>query len=1414
MVRLGMDRLRLGSFSKGDLISKREETLPFHPADGYDSQGVPLVQRCLIVRRDEKGYGLTVSGDNPVFVQSVKPDGAAARAGVHQGDRIIKVNGTLVTQSNHQDVVQLIKSGAHVALTLLGPPLVDRGGGANHAAPPTPSHTPSGHHAVTPKPHSERITGPKPVDPEKQQECTNISYLTIKKMLEQEQAYLEQMLMDYNKTSSEKSQAEMQNVKKRIASLEKQLHSRKGSHNEYSQHFPALNLGSSFSFTRFGSVRKQHPHHQRGGSGLPSPGVSSGRRGTEGSEGLRSLSFHVSSGQPKAQPVHHQVSAPQLGKGDWAHHGHGRRSVPGKGRPPGRSAEQRSQLGSSASLENLSRALGGGNPGSVQGVVPTHSRQRSSPDTLLYTMEHLDCPAEDEPPLTPCLDLLGGGPFGVQSSSPEFVSPKEGLFGQDDVTEGTPMLTGLGWTVEDPAEDTEDANTSEEAPPELAEASQEACLEAGSPMEGRPLPPIPADAPLGCLTGSSQQYGTPPESQPPVSRVPIQQTSIISMDDDERTSDSEMSHLGDNGPFNNIWKLLRHPAHLAVFLNYLLSNQNDPSSLLFLIITNLYKLGTGKEMKKWAYEITSTFLVQRAPLSIANIDDVILKEIDQVLQSSQDHDEDLKDVFLKAREKAMEQLKKLLMDYRNTRTIRMLPTDIPSDAELDMSMKDKNAELKIVESLLVTELETLASIAIACHVITFCPPFCFVVCVRHFGIRSPRVQVRGGRPPLFYLRGRIGIKILNFAFQTINTKGHHFLSQQYHCVTYCNHCQLIIWGVGDQGYQCSNCEMNIHKTCVKVVEEQCIGSLRNKKGKKNHRMSGLGLMENIKGKAGRRPQGGSQGGKRPAEEWSLDSGISMHGDRADSDKYLARVERDHGDDFDHQSAMHHLNHEAAERGLHSKKGGSIGRSESFRQRRETRPSYRKRSDPNIPRSKSDVDVDDKPNNLNNSGSSSNSSLSARSLESPSQSCEAVHRGQSTAGGGDATGPPFPLDDSDLECDTEPPKWQDRVPLDERRLLKPKETKRQDVINELFHTERTHVRNLKILMRLFNQPLRLQQEPVLGAELLDLLFPNLEELLEIHQSFNAQMKRRRRQEPLVGDIGKMMLDMLDGESGENLKRAVATFCKNQSIALESLKSKQKKDQKLAQFLAEREMDPLCRRLQLKDMVATVFQRLTKYPLLLENVAKHTAAASEEHARLVRALECSKRILAHVNQAVREAENQHRLAELQRRLDKSGFDKVEHPVSHAYKNLDLRQHRLLYEGPLVWRLPRQKAIEVQLLLLEDMLVLLQRQDERLLLRFHAVHLPTAREDAKLTHCPVLTLQNVFTRDVATDCKAFFLVSTAEQHAMYEFAAASAKEKMNWLHHINEALRPHNRQQSQEKRSERMGSTEEPSVDNTLE
>ena len=58
--------------------------------------------RTLIVHKDDAGYGLTLSGDKPTRVQTVKPAGASDRAGVREGDVIIKVGVSfLVKQFLH-----------------------------------------------------------------------------------------------------------------------------------------------------------------------------------------------------------------------------------------------------------------------------------------------------------------------------------------------------------------------------------------------------------------------------------------------------------------------------------------------------------------------------------------------------------------------------------------------------------------------------------------------------------------------------------------------------------------------------------------------------------------------------------------------------------------------------------------------------------------------------------------------------------------------------------------------------------------------------------------------------------------------------------------------------------------------------------------------------------------------------------------------------------------------------------------------------------------------------------------------------------------------------------------------------------------------------------------------------------------
>ncbi len=81
--------------------------------------------------------------------------------------------------------------------------------------------------------------------------------------------------------------------------------------------------------------------------------------------------------------------------------------------------------------------------------------------------------------------------------------------------------------------------------------------------------------------------------------------------------------------------------------------------------------------------------------------------------------------------------------------------------------------------------------------------------------------------------------------------------------------------------------------------------------------------------------------------------------------------------------------------------------------------------------------------------------------------------------------------------------------------------------------------------------------------------------------------------------------------------------------------------------------------MKDILPSGMLRLTKYPLLFENLLKYTVnpedSFSPEYIKVQRALERTKEILNFVNVAVREAEDNHKLLGIQKRIDRSAFDK---------------------------------------------------------------------------------------------------------------------------------------------------------------
>ncbi|XP_036379316.1 rho guanine nucleotide exchange factor 12 [Megalops cyprinoides] len=366
--------------------------------------------------------------------------------------------------------------------------------------------------------------------------------------------------------------------------------------------------------------------------------------------------------------------------------------------------------------------------------------------------------------------------------------------------------------------------------------------------------------------------------------------------------------------------------------------------------------------------------------------------------------------------------------------------------------------------------------------------------------------------------------------------------------------------------------------------------------------------------------------------------------------------------------------------------------------------------------------------------------------------------------------------NETEWEQDPPNWQQLVSREVLASLTPHEIKRQEVINELFYTERAHLRKLRVLDSVFCQ--RLSKESILPPADIKNIFTNLEDIVQLHASITEQMNviRKKTETAVIDQIGDELLSWFSGGEEEKIKRAVGTFCSNQPFALELIKTRQKKDARFTSFMQEAESNRLCRRLQLKDIIPAEMQRLTKYPLLLENIAKYTEDAKEKE-KVKRAGECCRKILNYVNQAVKEAENKQRLEDYQRRLDLSSLKQSENPMISELKNLDLTKRKMVHEGPLSWKVNKDKTIELYTLLLEDILVLLQKQDERLVLKCHSKNL-AGTADTKHIFSPIIKLNTVLVRSVATDNRSFFVLSMSENGAqIYELMAQTVSEQRLW-------------------------------------
>uniref|UniRef100_A0A8C3LI65 A-kinase anchoring protein 13 n=1 Tax=Chrysolophus pictus TaxID=9089 RepID=A0A8C3LI65_CHRPC len=326
-------------------------------------------------------------------------------------------------------------------------------------------------------------------------------------------------------------------------------------------------------------------------------------------------------------------------------------------------------------------------------------------------------------------------------------------------------------------------------------------------------------------------------------------------------------------------------------------------------------------------------------------------------------------------------------------------------------------------------------------------------------------------------------------------------------------------------------------------------------------------------------------------------------------------------------------------------------------------------------------------------------------------------------------------------------------------------KRQDVIYELMQTEMHHVRTLKIMNDVYSAGML--QELQYDQQVVDKIFPCLENLLHIHSQFFQRILERKKESLadkseknfVIKRIGDILVNQFSGENAERMKKTYGKFCGHHNEAVNYFKDLCSKDKRFQAFVKKKMSSSLVRRLGISECILLVTQRITKYPVLLQRILQYTAENEVEHEDLTQSLNLVKDVIAAVNSKVSNYEKKMRLDEIYNRTDSKSIMRMK--SGQMFAREDLRHRKLIRDGPVSLKnaAGRLKGNE---------------KDQKYVF---------ASLDQKST---VISLKKLIVREVAHEEKGLFLISMGvKDPEMVEVHASSKEERNGWIQIIQDTI-----------------------------
>ncbi|KAI2649510.1 Pleckstrin homology domain-containing family G member 5 [Labeo rohita] len=340
-------------------------------------------------------------------------------------------------------------------------------------------------------------------------------------------------------------------------------------------------------------------------------------------------------------------------------------------------------------------------------------------------------------------------------------------------------------------------------------------------------------------------------------------------------------------------------------------------------------------------------------------------------------------------------------------------------------------------------------------------------------------------------------------------------------------------------------------------------------------------------------------------------------------------------------------------------------------------------------------------------------------------------------------------------------------LEDPESLSRRQFQQQEAIWELFQTEATYIKKLRVITDLFLCGLlNLQDNGLLIEVEPTRLFSNIHDIVRLHST---------------------------------LFQPYIRYCMEEESCMEYMRSL-RENELFKIYITWAETNKQCNRLKLADMLVKPHQRLTKYPLLLKTILKKTDDQTSRDA-LNNMVACVEGFINSVDSQMRQKQEQQKLAAISARVEsyeavEGASEEVERALKE-FNRIDLTApmigtspeatRQLHLEGALRMKEGKDSRMDVYCFLFTDLL-LITKPVKRL-------------EKVKVIRQPLL-LHNVVCRELK-DTGSFVLIYLNEFKsavAAYSFQANSTTQGRSWTDAICNVQNQLQRLRSEEARRQK--------------